>query len=135
MPKNYYVQNKDILVEIKKYKETDIISEELGRMILTIIKNLSRKSNFANYTWIDDMVGEAVLTCVKYLHNFNVDTSKNPFGYITMIAYHSFIAFVKKQKKHSVIKDVCFKYQKSANKSDAFFSNKGINYEDILNDN
>ena len=67
----HYVRNKDLIPEIKKFNESGQISEELGRMLLLIAKNLSNKANFINYTWKDDMIQEAVLTCCKYLKNFD----------------------------------------------------------------
>ena len=49
----HYVRNKDLIPEIQKFNESDQISEELGRMLLLIAKNLSNKANFINYTWKD----------------------------------------------------------------------------------
>jgi len=106
----YYVKNKDLIVEVIKFKEDGVASEELGQMLIAIATKLSTKGNFSNYTWRQDMISEAVLTCIKYLKNFNPEKSQNPFAYITQICKNSFKAYIKGQNKHSVIKDSCYKY-------------------------
>jgi hypothetical protein len=126
----YYVTNKDLIPEMKKWKETGEISPELGKMIMDISKNLSNKGSFAGYTWRRDMVAEAVLTCLKYGHNFDPDKSNNPFAYLTTICRNSFLTFIKKQKKHSVIKDNCYKYiDYFMEKQGESYTIRGINYE------
>lgn len=102
-----YINNEDLLNEILDFKKNGKMSEELGKMILSIAKNYSTLGNFAGYTWTDDMIGEAVLTCVKYLSNFAPKKYKtpNPFAYITTICKNSFITYIKNQNKHSKIKD------------------------------
>ena len=103
----YYVKNKDLIVEVIKFKEDGVASEELGQMLLAIATKLSTKGNFAGYTWRQDMISEAVLTCIKYLRNFKPEKSQNPFAYVTQICKNSFKAYIKKQKTHSLIKDTC----------------------------
>ena len=138
MKARYYVSNKEMLVEMIEYKETGIVSEELGGMIFKIAKNFSNKGNFSSYTWKEDMVGEAILTCLKYMHNFDAEKSSrpNPFAYFTQICYNSFINFIRKQKKHSKIKDICYKNQHLIAKRDGgyFFTDKGIDYQILKND-
>jgi hypothetical protein len=51
------------------------------------------------------MILESVLTCLKYCKKFDVKKSTNPFGYLTMIIYRCFIAYIKKQNINSKIKD------------------------------
>jgi hypothetical protein len=105
-----YVDNKELLKEVESYKKTKIMSEVLGGMILQIAKNYATRGSFAGYTWTDDMIGEAVLTCVKYLKSFdsNKYKSPNPFAYITKICENSFIAYIKNQNKHSKIKNTLY---------------------------
>ena len=94
-----------------EYKETGVISEELGRMIWYIAKNYSKKGSFSGYTWREDMISEAILTCLKYMHNFDPTKQKypNPFAYFTTIVHNAFVNYIRKQKKHSEIKDICYK--------------------------
>lgn len=124
----YYVRNKDLIPEIEKFAETGFISEELGKMLLLIAKNLSNKGNFINYTWKEDMIQEAVLTCCKYLKNFDLKKSNNPFAYITTICNHAFVNYINKQKKHSEIKDRCFNEREQVTNNEFGFTHKAIDY-------
>lgn len=150
MPKNrskYYVTNKELLPYIYLYRRTieydekneyiegsGELHEELGRMILKIATNYANKGSFSGYTWKDDMIAEAVFTCIKYLHNFDPMRQKrpNPFAYITTVIHNSFLNYIRKQKKHSEIKDICYKNQHVLDEEN-HFSNKAINYELLRN--
>jgi len=132
-----YIKNKDLIPELKKMKENNgIISEELAKMFYLIARNLSKKSNFVGYSrsWKNDMIQEAVFTCVKYIKNFDLEKSKNPFAYITTICSHSFIAFIKKQKRHSYIKDTCYKEISKLKETENINLNKSIDYTLLVKD-
>jgi DNA-directed RNA polymerase specialized sigma24 family protein len=124
----HYVRNKDLIPEIEKFNETGQIGEELGRMLLLIAKNLSNKANFINYTWKEDMIQEAVLTCCKYLKNFDLEKSKNPFAYITTICSHAFVNYINKQKRHSTIKDTLFHNRMDMEDTVGMFHTQAIDY-------
>ena len=102
----YYVNNKDLLKEVIDFKKKGIASNALALMLINIAKRYSSKGSFARYTWREDMVSEAVLTCIKYLKNFNSEKSDNAFAYVTQICKNSFKAYIKKQTKHKEIKDI-----------------------------
>ena len=105
-----YVNNGRLLEEVRVYKDTGIRTEALGSMLLLIASRYAEKGSFAGYSWKDDMICEAVLTCIKYMHNFDVDKEgANPFAYFSKVVHNSFLNFISKQKKHSNIKDVCYK--------------------------
>jgi DNA-directed RNA polymerase specialized sigma24 family protein len=133
--KKHYISNKDILPELAKYKETGDISERLGDSILIIARNYSNKGSFSSYTWREDMVSEAVLTCLRYMHNFDPTKSEtpNPFAYFTTICHNSFINYIRKQKKHSKIKDICYKNHSMLDEA-GYYSIKGIDYQLLKQD-
>lgn len=131
---NYYIKNEEILPYIYQYRETGKIPEELGKILLTIAENYTNKGSFRSYTWRDDMVSEAVLTCIKYIHNFDPIRQKkpNPFAYFTMIIHRSFLTYIKKQKKHSKIKNELYNSFNNDDFEEYFFDKiKGINYEKL----
>jgi len=127
----HYVKNADLLSEIIIFKQTGIATDNLGYMLLSIANNYTTKGNFIGYTWKNDMVGDAMLTCLKYLKNFDPARSSNAFAYITQIIKNSFLAYLKEQKKHAEIKDTCYKrYSELVDKdSDKFGATSAINYE------
>ena len=134
-----YIKNENLLREVKKYIEDGVQTEELGRMFLLLAKRYSDKGSFAGYSWKDDMICEAVLTCLRYMHNFDVTVDKpNPFAYFSRIIHNSFLSYIAKQKKHSKIKDICYKnldfITSDAINSDnewSFFDVCGIDYQPI----
>lgn len=127
----YYVRNADILVEIEKWHKTGIMSNTLGRMIQKIAHGLSRKPNWSGYTWIADMEAEAVMTVVKYLKNFDMNRSKNPFAYITAICTNSYIGYINNAKKHAKIKQALFDAKIAELGDDGFMK---PDYEQVEND-
>jgi predicted Zn-ribbon and HTH transcriptional regulator len=115
-----YVNNEKMFKELVKYKDEynkwkkiekslpdkkPTPSDSLVKMIELISINYSKKSNFIGYTWKQDMIQEAIHTCLKYLHNFNTDKYSNPFAYFTLVIHRAFLTYIKKQNKHSKIKD------------------------------
>jgi DNA-directed RNA polymerase specialized sigma24 family protein len=133
-----YINNENLLKELKIYADEDIQTEELGRMFLLLAKRYSDRGNFAGYSWKDDMIGESVLTCLKYMHNFDVNIENpNPFAYFSRIIHNSFLNYIAKQKTHSKIKDLCYKnldfITPDGDTSDekTFFNTHGIDYQPI----
>lgn len=129
-----YVENEELLEEIIKFKKTKIMSDRLGEMILLIAKRFSTIGKFRNYTWRDDMIADAVLTCVKYCHSFDPKKSTNPHAYITKICLNQFRQYLKKQKKHSTIKDVCVNDGHKVCDLDEHGEIIGLDYEDLKRD-
>jgi DNA-directed RNA polymerase specialized sigma24 family protein len=133
-----YIKNEHLLKELKIYEKTNVPTEELGRMFLLLAKRYSERGNFSGYTWKDDMIGESVYTCLKYMHNFDVNIDNpNPFAYFSRIIHNSFLNYISKQKTHSKIKDLCYKnldfITPDANVDDEnlYFNVRGIDYQPI----
>ena len=105
---SYYVKNADLLIEIEKWKKSGKMSNTLGGMIQKIAHGIARKPNWSGYTWITDMEAEAVLTVLKYLRNFDVTKSNNPFAYITTIVTNAYVGYINTTKKHAKIKQALF---------------------------
>merc|ERR1711966_317430 len=73
-------------------------NEYIGECFWKIAEHLSFKSNFANYPFREDMIGDAVENCLMYAHNFNPEKSKNPFSYFTQMIYYAFIRRIEKKQ-------------------------------------
>ena len=138
MTKTKYVTNKDLLPYIFKYRETGVVSEELGGMILKIAQNFANKGSFHNYTWKEDMIAEAVYTCLRYIHNFDpIRFEKpNPFAYFTSVTKNAFLNYIHRQKNHSKIKDYCYNTYHLfdiKNDDELLGDTKGIDYTILKN--
>lgn len=77
----FYVNNDELVKEIKEYYVTDNFSSKLGKMILMIATNLRYKPNFINYTYEDDMISDAVFNMNKAisLKKFDFNVGKCPY--------------------------------------------------------
>lgn len=114
-PKEHYVNNKEFLAEMVKYKEMCAKAEKRGRRqppitnymgecFLKIANHLSYRPNFINYTYKDDMISDGIENCLQYVANFNPEKSNNPFAYFTQIIYYAFIRRIQKEKKQQHVK-------------------------------
>ncbi len=132
---NDYIKNEEMMPLIFEYRRSGLCSEDLGKALLTIATNYANKGNFHGYTWKEDMISEAVLTCIRYMHNFDPMRFEkpNPFAYFTSIIRNAFLNYIRKQKKHSIIKDYCYNHYENLAEED-FFVDKGIDYTELKND-
>jgi len=112
----HYVNNKEFLAALIKYRE-DIeiaeikgnpkppISRYIGECFLKIANHLSFKPNFVNYMFKEDMISDGIENCVQYIHNFNPEKSQNPFAYFTQIIHYAFLRRIQREKRQLDIKN------------------------------
>jgi len=103
--KVYYVNGKEFEEEIRVYYKSGVVSQKLGESITKIANGLSYAPNFINYSYKDDMIGDAIVKMFSALRNqkFRLDTGFSPFSYFTTIAFHAFINRIKKENKHHAV--------------------------------
>ena len=136
----HYVNNKEFLAALEDYiaqvhrgklndKEPPQIPRYIGECFLKIANHLSYKPNFVNYMFKDDMICDGIENCVRYIHNFNPEKSKNPFAYFTQIIYYAFLRRISQEKKQLEIKN---KILEKSNFDEVFDSNDldASNYSD-----
>lgn len=115
MAKNNYVDNKkfyESLVERKaireaceaKGEEVPRISDYLGKTILDICTRFSYSPNFINYSFREEMIGDALENCLRVIDNFNTELYSNPFAYFTQITFFAFLRRIDQEKKQQYIK-------------------------------
>ena len=103
--KEHYVDGQQFMQEIKDFYKTDCggedITDELAIMIYSIANRLAFAPNFINYTYREEMVGDAVEKMFKALIAKKFDTEKGyaPFSYFTKISFNAFRNRIKKEKK------------------------------------
>lgn len=71
---------------------------------MKIAEHLSRKPNFINYPYRDEMISDGIENCMMYAYNFDPKKSTNPFSYFTQIIYYAFLRRIQKEKKQAYIK-------------------------------
>jgi len=112
--KPYYVNSKEFKLALSEYYQSgdEDIGEQLGEYIYKIATGLSYAPNFINYTYKEDMVGDAIYKMLLAIKNkkFDLDSKYNPFSYFTTVAFHAFINRIKKEKKQ---REIVSEYQES----------------------
>lgn len=114
---NHYINNDSFRDDLLQYLEEknknshQQIPDSIGQAILSIANNLAKRSNFCGYTFKEELIGDAIETCIKYLHNYDVNKSSNPFAYFTQICFYAFVRRIKKEKvqysiKRNIIKNL-----------------------------
>lgn len=98
--RKHYVHPEEFKEQIISYYKTDDFSDEVADSIYKIANRLAFAPNFINYTYREEMVGDAVVRMVEALTTQKFDPDKgNPFSYFTKIAFHAFCNRIKKEKK------------------------------------
>ena len=104
--KRDYINRNQLHQLMRDYKDTGVISEELGQMFMTMTDHILGHSNFRNYTQAvrEEMKSYALLLLVKYSHNCDAyqRDARQTFNYITTIVMNS-------------CKQVLIKYYKNQN--------------------
>lgn len=103
-----YCNNSDMMKELKKFKKTKIMSNELGQMFMDIANKLSGHSYFRYYNnnVKDELISCAIHRMVQYAHRFDARRTKsNAFAYFTQIAWNEFVKTCKKHYKQINLKN------------------------------
>jgi len=95
-------------------KETPGVPNYIAECFLKIAEGLSHKSNFARYTYREEMVMDAVENCLKAVTNFKTENyptreggksaTPNAFAYFTQISYYAFLRRLAKEKRQQDIR-------------------------------
>ena len=95
----------------------------IGECLLKIANHLSYSPkffpNFHNHSLREEMIGDALENCIKYLENFDPAKSKNPFAYYTQVMWYAFYRRITSEAKQTYIK------QKSLESAIDFFATQG----------
>lgn len=120
--KNNFVDNARLKAEFVAYRQTEEWKEYarqkaagnkkfrppplpkfVGEAIWLIANNFALKPNWRNLRPImDDMIGDAVLACLKYAHNYDPESGTSAFGYITEGVKTGFLQTIQKDKHQKV---------------------------------
>ena len=116
-----YLANKDLLIEYDKSIKQGQMTDKFAMMLQMLIQRISKKANYANYTYIDDMRSYAMVMLMGTWTRFEPSKSDkpNPFSYYTTCINHSFIQYLKKEKHQREIRDKIMN-QNGLNASHAF---------------
>lgn len=103
--KKNYINNKDMLVEVKTSLEQGYMTEKLGKMMMLLTKRYSSQGCYSGYTYVDDMESYALMTVCKAWKSFNPEKSDNPFAYFTQTIKRAFWQYLEQEEKSRDIRD------------------------------
>jgi len=100
--KIHYVNASEFEAAIRTFYTSGTLTAYLGESVSKIANGLSYAPNFLNYSYREEMIGDAIVKMMTALKHkkFNLDSGYSPFSYFTTIAFHAFINRIKKEKKH-----------------------------------
>lgn len=90
------------------------ITNELGKMFIKLAEEISHKSNYRNYTYLDEMMGDARIQLVKNALLFKESVlykkdkpavQLNPFSYYTSFVNNAFRSVLNTEKNVRNIRD------------------------------
>jgi len=108
----HYVNNKEFLDALVQYKLDCANAKErqeprpripryIGECFLQIATRFSFQGNYANYSYKEELISDAVENMSRYILNFDPEKSTNPFAYFTQITYYAFLRRIKIEKRES----------------------------------
>jgi hypothetical protein len=110
---SYYVDKQRLNREILEYHQRLIqnpdekIPEYVGEAIINICRGVVKSSQFnstINLQYRDEMIGEAVITCVKAIKKIDPSLGLSSFSYLTTTAQRSCLYTISKEKDFAYTK-------------------------------
>jgi hypothetical protein len=114
-----YIDNIAFNTQLRDYliscNEAEVNGDEIpevphiiGDSFIKIATGLGSTFRFSKYTYLDDMIGDAVSSCFIKIRNFDYTKYDNPFAYFTQICWFAFIGRIgDEHKQKKIIYRVC----------------------------
>lgn len=104
--KKNYLNNKDMLAQLRLCHEHDAMTNEFAKMIMLLADRYGSRYEYSDYSpHIEDMKAVAVMNVVRAWRSFNLEKYNNPFAYFTQAIKHTFWQYVSQEKKHRLNRD------------------------------
>lgn len=104
--KKNYLNNKDMLAELRRCREAGKMTDEFAKMIMLLADRYGSRYEYSDYSpHIEDMKAVAVMNVVRAWRSFDPEKSNNPFAYFTQAVKHTFWQYVSQEKKHRLNRD------------------------------
>jgi hypothetical protein len=143
-PKNNYLDNKKMYTALVVYKtacedaraegkEIPRIPPYIGECFYLIAHRLGTRGNFSGYTFLEEMIFDALENSVAAVHSFDPDKGSNPLAYFTQIMWYAFLRRIAKEKKQLYIKYKIAENGRPWVEHQMHGSREGMPLNDILN--
>ena len=102
-----YVSNAQLLAELRLYRQTQVISNELGRLLMMMAEKYCLRGNLRGYSYADEMRQEAIAHMVRAVPKF--DEAKmavpNPFAFFTTVMSNAVKKVLNAEKRGRELRD------------------------------
>lgn len=107
--KKFYEALKEYHAEYKRRKEAGLDkpnpSPYIVQCLYLIAVNLGKAGSFAGYSYVDEMVSDALENLIKYVHVFDPARGNNPHAFFTRAAKNAFIRRMDIEKLQQHVKN------------------------------
>lgn len=86
-------------------KEHGYLTDNLARMILKLTEKCASGAKFRNYSYRNEMEGQAIMQLSQSILQFNEFRGSNPFAYMSQISINSFWRIRAIEKKSQQLRD------------------------------
>lgn len=109
-----YIDNQKFNEELRKFliecdeleaknEPIPAIPNYICESFMKIARGLGSTHRFSRYTYLDDMVSDAIEACVTKVRCFDYNKYSNPFAYFTQICWFAFIGCTGEEYKQKKI--------------------------------
>ena len=81
------------------------MTEKLALMLMKLTEKYALKGNWINYSYREEMQGQAVLQLCQVALQFDESKSLNPFAFLTQVSHNSFLRILNIEKKTQKLRD------------------------------
>ncbi|VVC05051.1 Uncharacterised protein [uncultured archaeon] len=80
-------------------------TDNFAQMLMKLVEKYALRGNWRNYSYRDEMEGQAIMQLCQVALQFDESKSLNPFAYLTQVGYCSFLRILGIEKRHQKIRD------------------------------
>jgi len=114
-PASYSVDKEQLKLDLLAYRDACLLAEaegretpripnSIGKAFLQIATILSKKHYFIGYSFINDMIADAVLKCCEACRKFDPTIGTSAFAYFMQVCWYEFLDRLKQEKKQKIVK-------------------------------
>ena len=81
------------------------MTTNLALMLMKLAEKYASKGNWRNYSYREEMQGQAVLQLCQVALQFDESKSSNPFSFLTTVSHNAFLRILNLEKKNQSIRD------------------------------
>ena len=86
-------------------KDHGYLTDNLARMIMKLTEKYASRANFRNYSYRNELEGQAIMQLIQVVLKFDESKGSNPFAYATTIINNSFLRILNIEKKNQQLRD------------------------------